>query len=120
MAQVADFVTFSDDPRNITRGGDIDFTLQENIAEVPQAGEGGLLTWTVRRNDPGSIEYEVFLNGGSRQNRYVVSSPGAHSVQEVVGIGKIGQGQNVVRFVATDGEGQLSVSDITLWYRKNV
>ena len=122
MPVAADFVTFSDGSFDLGGGvgADIDRTLTENIGEAPRSGEGGLLTWNVRREGSGSVSYDVILNGGSRQAGYTVSETNWHSVQEVVSTGKINQGGNAVEFRVTGGSGRLSIGDVTLWYRKNV
>ena len=122
MPRAADFVTFSDFSFDLGGGvgADIDRTLHETIDETPQFGEGGLLTWNVRREGSGSVSYDVFVNGGSRQVGYTVSEQDWHSVQEVISTGKINEGANSVEFRVTGGSGRLSIGDVTLWYRKNV
>jgi hypothetical protein len=119
MPIAADFVTFSDFSFDLSIGQDIDRTLSENIPEAPRSGEGALLTWNVRREGSGSVQYEVVVNNGSAQS-FSVSGTDWHSLQEVIGTGRIQQGNNTVTYRVTGGNGRLSIGDVTLWYRKNV
>ena len=119
MPRVADFVTFSDKPFDLQLGSDIDETLTEIIEEQPQSGEGGLLTWNVRREGSGSVSYQIRVNNDN-QTSYTVSETNWHSVQEVISTSDLKQGENTVEFIVTSGTGRLSIGDVTLFYRKNI
>lgn len=119
MARVADFELFRDSSFDLRIGADLDRTLTANIDTVPETGEGGLLTWNVRREGVGTVSYDVFVNGGSRQVGYTVSSPDWSAVQESISTAKLQPGDNTVRFVVTGGSGTLSIGDVVLLYRQD-
>ena len=121
MATASDFVVFRDQSFDLSdqQGADSDRDLDNIIDDDPISGEGGLLTWNVRREGNGSVDYEIEING-TFVNRYTVSERNWHSVQERFPTGSIQQGENTVRYHVTGGDGTLSVGDVVLFYRKNI
>lgn len=119
MAKVADYAQLADVSFDLRLGGDIDRTLEQNIADEPATGEGALLTWNVRREGAGSVTYDVRVNGITITTHTVTVADWS-AVQEAMGTDTIHQGDNTVDFVVTAGTGTLSIGDVMLWYRKEV
>ncbi|WP_156820156.1 hypothetical protein [Synechococcus sp. PCC 7336] len=127
MPVAADFVTLLDTTSilsSIYPGDSDSVTFVENISEAPQLGEGGLLTWNALRQADfdiveGNVTYQVRVNGN-----YVVGHTERvtdwHAVQEIIPTNTIIQGNNNVEFRVISPNGRLFISDIVLWYRKNV
>jgi hypothetical protein len=129
MPKVADFVTFIDTRFGLAIGADIDKTLAANIPDVPADGEGALLTWNVHHSvDEGSpfpnlLHYEVRVNDSLIEDGAVSVDPELRTRQEVIPTGLIHKGENTIEFrlkTSSAFGAILFISDVTLWYRKNV
>ncbi len=127
MPRVADFITFQDTQFILSLvfpGDSADRTVFESIPDVPQFGEGALLTWNALRqanfsNVEGNVTYQVRVNGNfvASQTETVTDW---HMAQEIIPTNTVQQGDNNVEFRVTLPSGRLFVSDVVLWYRKDI
>jgi hypothetical protein len=115
LTQAADFIQLNDLAFSL-EGINDNQILTRDIA-VPASGEGALLTWNALRTD--DVTYQVKVNN-TLIGTYTGTEDFDIALQESMHTDLIHQGDNTVEFRVTDGPGRVLISDVMLWYRKDV
>lgn len=98
-----------------------EFFFPQSIVLETSPAAGGALAWNVRGGNPGTVTYEVRLNGQTLAT-YEVGSSDWQTVRETfeVSLLKAGVPLPKVEFRLTGGTAPLSVSDVAVWYRRRL
>lgn len=125
MAEISDYqiITkgpFTLDEEHLSRT--LPFDLPSNIS----ASAGGILGFVVAKVasgilGPSSVTFEIFANSNKLTN-YSLKTGTTCSLLETFGGagGNLKVGSNSIRFSASKGGPDLTISDVVLWFQRNI
>jgi hypothetical protein len=123
MPRAADYDIISDDKVSLRIGGDIDREFPIGM-DAPNVGSRSILSYMVDTVGADDLKFRVNLINGSNVTTevgtYTTSSGVARTFQEVINANVLTASGNKLIVRVLSGDGTLQISDIVLWYLKNV
>lgn len=123
MARAADYDIVSDGKVELKIGGDIDHDFPIGMSS-PNVGQRSILSFMVDTVGGDDLKFRLNVINGSNVNTevgtYTTSSAVARTFQEVMNANTLTANGNTLRVKVLSGDGTLQISDIVLWYLKEV
>ncbi|MEM7794070.1 MAG: hypothetical protein AAF579_06395 [Cyanobacteria bacterium P01_C01_bin.118] len=121
--RVADYEFFNDNSFELRIGADIDKTLPANIAYDPKPGEGAILMWKHWRTGTGPVSYKVLVNGTEVFAPTISGDTATKNftfLHENMSTNTLNAGENNIEFRVTGGTGTVRISDVVIFYRRDI
>ena len=122
MPYICDYSIFRDSSVTIQRGGggDLDKEFHINLPESLVRSNRSILAYVVDpESNVNNLRVEVAVNGTPvRSSRF--GQDLLMTLHEVVGADVLNVGRNTVKFTATSGSGSIRISDVVLWWQRDV
>jgi hypothetical protein len=118
MPEIADYLHLEDG--RVTLPNNDDGVNREYTFQLPSdtaTNARGVLTFVVRRSNPGGLTYTITLNGAEEISDNTQTESSRRAIQEVVS--GLKTGTNTLEFEVS-GSGTLQLSDIVLWFQRNI
>lgn len=118
MPEIADYLHLEDG--RFTLPNNDDGVNREYSFPLPldtSTNSRGVLTFVARRSNPGALTYTITLNGAEEISDNTQTESSRRAIQEVVS--GLRAGTNTLVFEVS-GSGTLQVSDIVLWFQRNI
>ncbi len=118
MPQIADYLHLEDG--RVTLPNNDDGVNREYSFQLPPdtaTNSRGVLIFVARRPTSGGLTYAITLNGAEEISDNTQTESSRRAIQEVVS--GLKTGTNTLVFEVS-GSGTLQLSDIVLWFRRNI
>ena len=120
-ARIADFSVITDGSFEIRTDGDIDWDQDFNLQDEAHLSSRSILAFVVSPGDDNeNVRLRVQINGTDVRSAFRLNAPVRRSIHEVVARNVLQAGSNNIDFRITAGSGNLHISDIVLWWQRDV
>ena len=120
MPRIADYSVIRDSSFEIRTGGDIDRSFDFSLYEGFHRGSRSILAYVV---DPeanvSGLKLRISVNGTSVKEA-TFSSNSYQTLHEVLSANLLRVGSNTIDFRIISGSGNINVSDIVLWWQRDI
>lgn len=122
--QAAIYDVISDGKTSLAIGADIDHDFPIGLNSNANLGQRSVLSFMVDTVNSNNLQFRLSIINGSGVTTtvatYTTSSTVARVFQEVISSNTLTLTGNTLRVVVLSGTGTLEISDIVLWYQRNL
>jgi hypothetical protein len=122
--QAAVYDVISDGTTSLAIGGDIDHDFAIGLNANANVGIRSVLSFMLRPSNPNNLQFRLeIINGDGVTSTVVTYTIGSNTwrvFQEVISANVLTLTGNTLRVTVLSGTGTLGISDIVLWYHRNL
>ena len=120
MPRIADYSVISDNKVALQIGGDIDHDFNFTLPVGAHLGSRSVLAFMLdTKSDPDDLRFHVEINGTNVFNARF-NSDVFQPLHEVIGANVLRHGTNNINFVVDSGDGVAEISDVVLWWQRDI